>query len=285
MQVTRVVSVKHVGDCTVLTLTKATSSGGSTLGFLHGNWEAGSYVWIAVRAPGLTINPLKGKAPPPFSKEWACYHPITIATPPIDADGQPAKDFTLVIKSMGAGTWSEALIKKAKLREAPSDWKVWCGGPQGRLSFALEHCDEVILCAGGIGCTPMMSIALMAHRKKTASGEFFYPPVRLIWVIRNLDLTVAFEATLAELEKSSNVTLSIFHTGNDDAGGSDLLLNSHIVKKGRPNFYELIVSKRTDGVVGVYSCGPRSMMKAVALNVARQASSPKFLLHEETFEL
>ena len=150
----------------------------------------------------------------------------------------------------------------------------------------------------------------------------------------------AFEGTLAELDESSNVTLSIFHTGSDDAGGvSDPLPKSNLFK-GRPNFYELLVSKRTDGVVGVYvdndtattaataatalsaqprtaaiahaaatplrttaadsttdtnetpitehlrySCGPKSMMKAVALTVARRAPSPKFLLHEETFEL
>ena len=97
---------------------------------------------------------------------------------------------------MGAGTWSEALVKKALLRESPSDWKVWCGGPQGKLSFAPDHCDEVILCAGGIGCTPMMAIALMAHRKKTKSGEFFYPPVRFIWTIRNLDLIGACAVVL-----------------------------------------------------------------------------------------
>lgn len=62
----------------------------------------------------------------------------------------------------------------------------------------------------------------------------------------------AFEGTLAELDESSNVTLSIFHTGSDDAGGvSDPLPKSNLFK-GRPNFYELLVSKRTDGVVGVY---------------------------------
>ena len=53
MQATKVVSVENIGDCTVLTMTKATPSGRPTLGFLHGNWEAGSYVWIAVHAPGL----------------------------------------------------------------------------------------------------------------------------------------------------------------------------------------------------------------------------------------
>jgi len=63
----------------------------------------------------------------------------------------------------------------------------------------------------------------------------------------------AFEATLAELEESSNVTLSIFHTGSDAAGGgSDPLPGKSNLFKGRPNFYELLVSKRTDGVVGVY---------------------------------
>lgn len=63
----------------------------------------------------------------------------------------------------------------------------------------------------------------------------------------------AFEATLAELEESSNVSLSIFHTGTDDAGGtgSEPLPKGQLFK-GRPNFYDLLAPKRTDGVVGVY---------------------------------
>jgi ferredoxin-NADP reductase len=264
------------GGCTVLTLTKAKGSR-KTLGLLHSNWEPGSYVWIAVRAPG--VNPLKGIAPPPFGSDWACYHPITIATPPVDHDGQPAKDFSLVIKSMGPGTWSEAVNKKAASGAAAAEWKVWVGGPNGKLSFKPEHCDKVVLCAGGIGCTPMMALALWAHRR---SGS---PPVHFIWVVRDVELLDAFESTLAEIKGSSTVTLDVYATN-----GSDVEKNGFPVTKGRPKFIELLTadaaSTTANSVVGVYTCGPKPMMEAVSAAVAHPfREKVKFLLHEETFEL
>jgi NAD(P)H-flavin reductase len=274
MQHTKVIRAESKGGCAVLTLTKATPSGRATLGLLQSRWEAGSYVWIAVRAPG--VNPLKGKVPPPFNQDWACYHPITIATPPIAPDGQPAKDFTLVIKSMGAGTWSEAVTKKAQSGVPASDWKVWIGGPNGKLSFAPEHCDKVVLVAGGIGCTPMMAMALNAHRRKQN------PPVTFLWVIRSAELLDAFESTLAELKDSPVVTLSIYCTS-----AADVEKNGFVGIKGRPDFIKVLSESGAGmaGVVGVYSCGPKSMMESVAATVASIVSPSQYLLHEETFEL
>jgi NAD(P)H-flavin reductase len=276
MQHTRVISAEYKGGCTVLTLTKAIPSGRPTLGLLHNRWEAGSYVWIAVRAPG--VNPLKGKAPPPFGLDWACYHPITIATPPMGADGQPAKDFTLVIKSMGPGTWSEAVSKKAQSGGAAADWKIWVGGPNGKLSFAPEHCDAVVLCAGGIGCTPLMALALAAHRKQAS------PPVHFIWVIRSTDIMKAFESMLTELRGSSVVTLTIYCTS-----AADVENNSLTLARGRPDFAKLLVAAPdvVGQMVGVYSCGPKPMMQSVAkavLDVNANGGS-KYVLHEETFAL
>ena len=261
----------------MLKLTKAKGAR-KALGVLHSNWEPGSYVWLAVRAPG--VNPLKGKAPPPFGADFACYHPITIATPPIGVDGQPAKDFSLVIKSMGAGTWSEAVNVKARSGAPASDWKVWVGGPNGQLSFSPDHCDKVVLFAGGIGCTPMMALALWAHRRTIAP-----PPVSFIWVIRSVDLLDAFESTLSELHGSSRVKLEIYVTG----GGADVEKNRFPLTKGRPAF-DVVVKSQAAGlapnsVVGVYSCGPKPMMNAVAEADAGTSGTIKMLLHEETFEL
>lgn len=71
LQHTKVLSVEAKGDVAVLKCTKAYDGGGrQTLGLLTGRWEAGSYVWLAVRMEGA--NPLKGKAPPPFNQPWAC---------------------------------------------------------------------------------------------------------------------------------------------------------------------------------------------------------------------
>lgn len=137
----QVLSVEAKGDVTILTCTKQYDGNSQTLGLLTSKWEAGSYVWLACRMEGS--NPLKGKAPPPFNQHWACYHPISISSPPIEADGSPAKAFTMHIKSFGPGTWSDALLTKARLGESPSTWKVWVGGPNGKLSINPFHCDKV----------------------------------------------------------------------------------------------------------------------------------------------
>ena len=139
----QVLSVEAKGDVTILTCTKQYDGNSQTLGLLTSKWEAGSYVWLACRMEGS--NPLKGKAPPPFNQHWACYHPISISSPPIEADGSPAKAFTMHIKSFGPGTWSHALLTKARLGENPSTWKVWVGGPNGKLSINPFHCDKVRL--------------------------------------------------------------------------------------------------------------------------------------------
>lgn len=277
----RSVTQQAKGGYTVLTLTKAKGSR-KTLGLLNSRWEPGSYVWLAVRAPGA--NPLKGKAPPPFGSDFACYHPITIATPPIGPDGQPAKDFELVIKSMGPGTWSEAVNKKATTGAPASQWKVWVGGPNGKLSFAPEHCDKIVLFAGGIGVTPMMSLALWAHRR---SREFKTPLVHFIWVIRDHQVLDAFDSTLAELQGSSTVKLDVYTTSNMN----DLEKNGLTLTKGRPSFDGLLASTsaslKENSVIGVYTCGPKPLMQAVAhaAAVANSAGMCKYFLHKETFEL
>ena len=155
-----------------LKLTKKKADGsGKTLGLLTSQWESGSYVWVAVRMPNA--NPLKGQAPPPFSLDWACYHPMTITTPPIDAEGKPSADFTIHVKSMGPGTWSQALVDKIGQVHrdglAVDSLKVWIGGPNGKLTFSPLDCDRVVMCAGGIGVTPFIALAqvgLLSNRPR-----------------------------------------------------------------------------------------------------------------------
>ena len=71
-------------------------------------WEPGSYVWISVKG---VANPVASMMPPPFKWESVCYHPITISSPPVAANGSPADSFTLHIKAFnppgGGQTWSK----------------------------------------------------------------------------------------------------------------------------------------------------------------------------------
>ena len=302
LQSTKVLSVTHKGGVTTLRCTKQHGGAAKTLGILTWRWEPGSYVWLAVRMENA--NPLKGKAPPPFSKDWACYHPITIASPPIDAAGNPAKDFTMHIKSFGPGTWSEALLKKAQLNEAPDAWKVWVGGPNGRLSINPMDCDKVVLCGGGVGCTPFLALATDLHYRAATGGKDTpaVPNVAYIHAERQLASFDVYQKELEALQKAGTVDVKLFCTGTapgelvEGAGGLVASCGAK-VSQGRPDFPKLLaaagnasdVKVKVSGskqVVGVYACGPRPMMAAVR-EAVQAASGPEvtYYLHEETYEL
>ena len=46
-------------------------------------------------------------------------------------------------------------------------------GPYGRLAVPLPSYDAVLLCCGGIGCTPMIGVlnSLVAHRRSAATEQ------------------------------------------------------------------------------------------------------------------
>lgn len=295
------------GNVSYLKMTKRSTSGeGKTLGLLTSQWEPGSYIWIAVRMPNA--NPLKGMAPPPLSKDWACYHPMTITSPPIVPGGNPAQDFTIHVKSMGPGTWSQALVDKLTEMAAnglpADDLKVWVGGPNGKLAFSPLDCDRIVMCAGGIGVTPFIALAQeLAIRARMGQPV---PEMELVWVERDLSNFSVFDEQLTVLTSMDPgtkavdirvpLTFKLYCTRPGTAGeGGTMSVHDKPVTTGRPKYVELLaaaaspVNGATSGtkpLVGVYSCGPPAMMAAVRAAVHGASSkSATFYLHEETFEL
>ena len=306
-QPTRVLDVSIKNDnVACLKMTKVRADGtGKTLGLLSRQWEAGSYVWIAVAMPNA--NPLKGQAPAPFNKDWACYHPMTISSAPILADGSPAKDFTIHVKSMGPDTWSQALVDKiAQMQRdgvGTDTLKVWVGGPNGKLAFAPYDCDRVVLVAGGIGVTPM--IALMQELKIRARLGQPVPEVDFVYTERSLENFSAFDDALTYLTSDSDrdstappFSIKLYCTQPGTKGDSDMAVQGLKVVAGRPKFVDLLADASTAKgtmkgfdaskrlTVGVYTCGPPKMMADVRTAVQGASnSSARFYLHEETFEL
>jgi len=302
------------GTVTRLTMTKKRADGsGKTLGLMTSQWEAGSYVWIAVRMPNA--NPLKGQAPPPFSADWACYHAMTISSPPIDAKGEPAQEFTIHVKSMGPGTWSQALVEKVealtKEGVSPDQLMVWVGGPNGSLSISPYDCDRVVLVGGGIGVTPMMALAQeLKIRGKLEGAEAPTPEVDFVYIERHLDNFSAFDAALGELTAAPGASAPPFRTqlyctqpGTHGGDATDPFVHGLKVAAGRPKFAEILADAATlkaeqvqvdvtgskgskKLVVGVFSCGPPKMMADVRAAVQGASSgAASYYLHEETFEL
>ena len=66
--------------------------------------------------------------------------------------------------------------------KSPETMKAWLGGPLGRLSINPQHCDRIVLCAGGIGCTPMVALAMDQHfRSLNKATSVQVPRVELVW--------------------------------------------------------------------------------------------------------
>ena len=138
---------------------KLTLSTGATMPY-----EAGQYIWLALAAvPGA--GPLAGFA----------FHPYSISSAYTKGDAT----YTLHMKSMGPGTWSEAVLQAAKAGGAAA-FAAGCrvGGPSGRFSINPAHFDRLVLVAGGIGAPPLFSLLLDVARDAAAAAQAGGPPRR-----------------------------------------------------------------------------------------------------------
>ena len=88
-------------------------------------------------------------------------------------------------------------MKLAKQKPDPASIKIHIGGPTGKLSIHPTDYETIFLCSGGIGVTPMLSIALDIARSNKSPPDH----VVFVWSIRSTDMLAAFAPELQELMK------------------------------------------------------------------------------------
>jgi 3-phenylpropionate/trans-cinnamate dioxygenase ferredoxin reductase subunit len=102
--------------------------------------------------------------------------------PSIGAQEHP---FTIA-SSAHVGLWTEFTIRHTgdftnELRQLRLGSPVWVDGPHGAFTLDLRRCTGLVMIAGGVGITPMMSmLRTLAHRRDRR-------PHRLVVVARTLD--------------------------------------------------------------------------------------------------
>lgn len=121
--------------------------------------------------------------------------------PSLRAEEHP---FTIA-SSAHVGMWTEFTVRHtgdftSALRTLPPGSPVWVDGPHGSFSVDLKRTTGLVLIAGGVGITPMMSmLRTLAHRRDRR-------PHRLVVVARTMD-DLLFRAELEQLSERLDLTV------------------------------------------------------------------------------
>ena len=243
-------------------------------------YEPGQYVWIAFA--------LKDG---PEALQSLSFHPYSISSAHVPGD----KTYTLHIKDMGPGSWSEAVVKAAA--GGAEAFKGGCrvGGPSGRFSIDPTHFERIVLVAGGIGFTPLVSLLADIVRDAAAGGKdgssrryALVKHITVVWAVQSAPCLTWFTEELEAARAATGVTvdLQLFVTraGKDDAAEGGFTA-------GRPDVAASLAGAAAQpgaGPVGVYACGPAQMLEdtrdaVAAATAAATEPSKRFLLHTEVF--
>ncbi len=138
--------------------------------------------------------------------------------------------------------------------------EIEAGGPVGKFTFDGTEADSVVLISGGVGITPMMSIARYLTDRSWDGDIFFINTCRS-------PSDLIFAKDIARLERRNpklHVTVIVDSTYGAEWKGPIGRLNRELLTKAVPN----LASRR------VHLCGPPPMMDAVKAILAEIGVPP-----------
>ncbi|GMF60648.1 unnamed protein product [Phytophthora fragariaefolia] len=227
------------------------------------------------------------------------WHPFSsIVTP----DG---KSLGFCVKAMGSGSFTRKLLEKANTQY---ELTANLCGPFGKMSLNVDRYDAVVLVAGGVGITPMMSLINQSRLfPKTSSDSDKAPKAAdwyVLWSVREPDdilMMEQFLPTHAQLDYAARASVQdpnmailgnnapaptninwMFHVSNARSDGVVTRANGETLsyRGGQPILDELINTSRFNGrKVTVVACGPPTMT-VTAQSLARNCN---FDFHKEVF--
>jgi predicted ferric reductase len=202
------------------------------------SFQPGQFAWLTLRHSPYTLR----------------EHPFSISSAP---DQLPRVEFT--IKALGDFTATIGNVVKGE--------RAFLDGPFGAFSpERWKDAPAVVMIAGGVGITPMMSIA----RSHAARGEA--RPLILFFANKREDDVLFRE----ELERLPVETVHIIAEPSEnwqgESGFLDLdMLDRHLPREGRARF-------------AYFLCGPPPMMAAVEAHLAK-LGIPEERIEQEIFNL
>jgi len=185
-------------------------------------------------------------------------HPFTIAS---GAHTPTRVEFTIRHR----GDFTHAL---RQLR--PGD-PVWLDGPHGRFSVDLHPSTGLVMIAGGVGITPMISmLRTLAHRHDQR-------PHRLLVVARTID-DLLFRGELHQLTTQLDLTIVelLRHPPPDWTGATGDLTDTLLTN--------LLPDTPHHDQLDYYLCGPPRLITE-ALTLLHRLNIPRTHIHTERFNL
>ena len=189
-----------------------------------------------------------------LSAEW---HPFTISSTPT----RPNK-LQITVRSCGDWTDQVGNIQKGD--------RVWVHGPFGRFSHELESGKgELIMIAGGIGVTPMLSML------KALSDKNDQRRITLLWSNRSAAYEFGHDGLEALVDRLPKFTYISIFTDKVESRGRFGRLNLERLKS-------LLKNSSKDALI--FLCGPPHMIRQVRYHLVNLGFSSN-AIKEELFEL
>jgi predicted ferric reductase len=225
------------------------------------------------------------------------FHPFSISSSP--------NQEIVTMHTKAIGGWTRKLMELAKKEPKVN---ILIEGPYGKLAVDINDTNRyktVVLIAGGIGVTPLMSVANDLLQQVQTGREM--KKIQFVWTVRSLDIVESMKDKV-DLEGTSTssrpllfddhqsidaLQLDVYVTGNNKKDASSM--GDIVTKVGRPDIDQIfketkeVAAKEGEGAVAVLVCGPMGMIDECR-DASRRWSDAccggvKFDFHEETFQL
>jgi ferredoxin-NADP reductase/DMSO/TMAO reductase YedYZ heme-binding membrane subunit len=191
-------------------------------------------------------------------------------------DGKRVNRSYTIASSPTRAHYCEISVKRSQLASKwiHENWRegmrIQIGAPSGKFFFAGHEAERVVLIAGGVGITPMMSI-VRSLTDRGWKGDMY-----LVFSVRKRN-DVIFEQELAHLQQRyPNLHVTITLTNDPDAAwdGARGQITADLLRTAVPGF--------TRGRQVVMLCGPDPMMTAMRTLLVGMGI-PDAEIHQEEF--